>query len=198
MQKIINLFREMKMKRFILFILLANVLGTIYGWYYYESQLLNSPYYLWMFIADCPNSTLFFSVSLFLMINGKKNNFFNFFASANLIKYGIWTCFVLLFHRTYFFAVNFNLYSAMFVTHALLIVEGMLLAYATRFSKYAYLTLLWFLTNDYLDYFANTHPYMPEEGIEVVEILTFSLTIISFIIVYVLAKHYEKSILLSD
>jgi len=75
----------------------------------------------------------------------------------------------------------------MFVTHALLIVEGFLLAYATKFNKYAYLTLIWLFTNDFLDYFANTHPYMPEEGIEVVKIITFSLTIFSFAAVYILS-----------
>lgn len=185
------------MRRFILFILIANILGTIYGWYYYENQLINSPFYFWIFIADCPNSTLFFSIALFLMIKGRKSDFLNFFTSANLTKYGIWTCFALLFHRSYFFTVNFNLYSAMFVTHTLLIVEGILFAYATRFTKYAYLTLLWFFTNDYLDYFAGTHPYMPETNIGVIRILTFLLSVISFVIVYALTKNYEKSILRS-
>lgn len=187
MQKIVNLFKEMRMRRFILFILFANVLGTIYGWYYYKNQLISNPFYFWIFIADCPNSTLFFSIALFLMILGKKSDFLNFFASANSIKYGTWTCIILLLHHTYFFTINFNLYSVMFVTHALLIVEGFLLAYATKFNKYAYLTLIWLFTNDFLDYFANTHPYMPEEGIEAVKIITFSLTIFSFAAVYILS-----------
>jgi len=177
------------MRRFILFILITNVLGTIYGWYYYKNQLLNSPFYFWIFIVDCPNSTLFFSVALYLTIKGKRNDFLNFFASANLIKYGIWTCFVLLFHRSYFFTVNSTLYSAIFVTHALLVVQGILFANATRFNKYCYLTLLWFFVNDYLDYFAGTHPYMPKTNIEVIKILTFSLSIISFIVVYILTKN---------
>lgn len=197
MHKIVDLFREMKRKQ-LMFILFANVLGTAYGWWYYKNQLLSSPIYLWIFIADCPNSTLFFSAALFLMIIGKRNESLNFFASANSIKYGIWTCFVLLFHRNYFFTVNFSLYSVMFITHALLVFEGILLAYATKFNKNAYLTLLWFFTNDYLDYFANTHPYMPERDIDTIKTLTFSLSILSFIIAYILAKHYEKSILLAN
>lgn len=164
------------------FALLANMAGTIYGWYYYRYQLLSTPPQLWFLVTDSPNSTLFFVIALLLIKLGRKKDSVSFFASTNLIKYGLWTCFVLLFHRDFFFAPErYLLYTGIFITHFLMAVEALPLAYTiSRPSWNFVLALIWLLGNDYVDYFRNLHPYIPERGIEVVAAFTIALSIITF------------------
>ena len=162
--------------------LMANIAGTIYGWYYYRYQLLSTPPHLWFLVTDSPNSTLFFVVALVLMKLNRKNDSVSFFASANLIKYGLWTDFVLLFHRDFFFAPErYLLYSGIFVTHFLMAVEALPLAYTIGRIRWSFtLALIWLLGNDYVDYFHDLHPYIPEKGIEVVTAFTIALSLVTF------------------
>ncbi len=162
--------------------LVANIAGTIYGWYYYRYQLLSTPPYLWFLVTDSPNSTLFFVIALVMIKLNKKNDFISFFASTNLIKYGLWTCFVLLFHREFFFSPErYLLYTGIFITHFLMAVEALPLAYTIKKLRWSFgLALIWVLGNDYVDYFHDLHPYIPESGIEIVAIFTFALSIATF------------------
>ena len=164
------------------FALFANIAGTVYGWYYYRYQLLSTPPYLWFLVTDSPNSTLFFVIALLLIRLKRKNDFVSFFASANLIKYGLWTDFVLLFHRDFFFAPErYLLYTGIFVTHFLMAVEALPLAYTIGRLRWSFaLALIWLLGNDYVDYFRNLHPYIPERGIEVVAAFTIALSLVTF------------------
>ncbi len=162
--------------------LIANVAGTVYGWYYYRYQLLSTPPYLWFLVTDSPNSTLFFVIALVMMKLNRKNDSVSFFASANLIKYGLWTDFVLLFHRDFFFAPErYLLYTGIFVTHFLMAVEALPLAYTIKRLRWSFgIALIWLLGNDYVDYFHDLHPYIPENGIEAVAAFTIALSVVTF------------------
>lgn len=188
----LRLFEEItkvRVKGLIYFALVVNILGTLYGYYYYRLQLTENPPHLWIFITDSPNSTFFFIFALSLILIGKKNNFLSFFASSNLIKYGFWTCFILWFHSGYFFSSMCMLYAGIFIAHTLMVVEAIPLAYTVKRLSFSHFVALgWLLINDYSDYVIGTHPYIPEEGLEVVALVTVFLSIISFSIAALISR----------
>ncbi len=188
MKRFLELF--VKPKGWIWLVIAINFGGVIYGWFYYEYQLLSSPTYLWIFIADCPNSTLFVAISLILIAKNSKNDALSFFASCNALKYGIWTCFVILLYSHYFLSPERRLlYSCMFISHALLSLEAIPLAYTVKFERRFVITLFWLLLNDFMDYVVGTHPYMPLEKIELVAGFTVFLSFLSFISCYLISYH---------
>ncbi|AEA46238.1 protein of unknown function DUF1405 [Archaeoglobus veneficus SNP6] len=188
------MFAECRMKRLVYFALLANAAGTVYGWYYYHLQLAENPVYTWPVITDSPNSTLLFTVALFLILKGRKSDFLSFAASASLIKYGLWTCFVLLFHSDYFFSPYSRLlYTGIFITHFLMAVEAIPLACTiTERKPYFAAVLAWLLFNDFCDYCLGLHPYIPLDGIEVVAAVTLLLSFFSFATAWLAAGYGSK------
>ena len=183
-----GLFEELKMKKLIYFAVLANAAGTVYGWYYYHIQLASNPIYAWPVITDSPNSTLLFTIALLLILKGRKNDFISFLASSSLIKYGLWTCFVLLFHSSFFFSQeNSLLYTGIFVTHFLMAVEALPLARTACRRRIHFLALAWLLFNDFCDYCLGLHPYIPLEGIRVVAAVTLLLSFSSFTVTWLAA-----------
>ncbi len=178
-----------KPSRWIWLVVIVNVCGAIYGWYYYEFQLLSSPIYLWVFIADCPNAALMVAIALTLMLKDRKNDFLSFLASCSALKYGIWTCFVILLYRNYFLSPERRLlYSCMFVSHALLALEAIPLAYTVEFNRSCFIALFWLLLNDFMDYMVGTHPYMPLSKLKLVAVFTVFLSFFSFCVCYLISR----------
>jgi len=192
------LFREMKLKWLIYFALFVNLAGTVYGWYYYKAQLIENSPLLWPIITDSPNSTFFFVISVILMLKGKKSDFISYFAGANLIKYGLWTVSVLIYHSDFFFAPGrYLLYSGIFITHSLLVLESipLILSVNKLKSKTVILTFLWLGLNDFFDYVLDTHPYIPERNIEIIAAYTVFLTFFSIllgILIHKASKVFER------
>ncbi len=187
MTRMLRLFE--KPNRWIWLVVFINFGGVIYGWYYYEYQLLSSPIYLWIFIADCPNAALMVAIALILMLKNRKNDFVSFFASCNALKYGIWTCFVILLYCDYFLSPERRLlYSCMFVSHALLALEAIPLAYTVEFDQSCFMVLLWLLLNDFMDYVVGTHPYMPLSKLKLVAGFTVFLSFFSFCVCYSISR----------
>ena len=162
-------------------ILLINVGGTIYGIYYYHLQLEENPPYLWILISDSPNSTLFFVIAAILYRSGKRVYLIEVLAVASLIKYGLWTDFVLLYHSNYFFSPDrVLLYTGIFITHGGMVLEGLALSSVIRRVSWRVLPVFsWLIFNDYMDYFRNLHPYIPERNIQFVAEITFLLSFLS-------------------
>ncbi len=176
-----NLFQS-RHRNLIILLILVNLAGTIYGWYYYKFQLMVSNPILWPLITDCPNASLFFAMAAYLIYSKRKKDDFTFFASANMVKYGIWTMAILMYHRDYFFAPErYLLYSGIFVTHLFLVLEAIPLknTISSISRRGLAVTFLWLLINDFFDYVVGTHPYIPEENIRYVAIFTVLLTFIA-------------------
>ncbi len=171
-------------------ILLVNLGGTVYGIYYYHLQFMENPPYLWILISDSPNSTLFFAISAILYRRGKRIYLLEILAASTLIKYGLWTDFVLLYHSNHFFSPEWRLlYTGIFITHGGMVLEGLVLSPAIRKISWRILPVLsWLIFNDYMDYFRGIHPYMPERNIQFVAEVTFLLSFISILILLTARK----------
>ena len=180
-----NLFQS-RHQNLIKLLIVINLAGTIYGWYYYRFQLMASNPLFWPLITDCPNATFFFVIVALLIYSKKKNDDFTFFASANMVKYGIWTMAILMYHRDYFFAPErYLLYSGIFVTHFFLVLEAIPLknTISSISERGLAITFSWLLINDFFDYVVGTHPYIPEKNIRYVAIFTVLLTFTAILLI---------------
>ncbi len=172
-------------------IILVDLIGIAYGYYYYSEQLSSSPLYLWPFIPDCPLYVMVFTIALLLAIFGIESRLFGCIAAVGMMKYGLWTVTALVLFGDYFFSSQLWLMSSiLFVLHIGMFAEGPLLI-PKRLSKvHLGVGLLWFLINDYFDYFygylnlagayiLGTHPILPSaDRLPLIMVLTFIFSIL--------------------
>ncbi|MEM2899848.1 MAG: DUF1405 domain-containing protein [Thermoplasmata archaeon] len=160
-------------------IILINIGGTFFGYYYYAYQLQTSPIYLWPFIPDCPLFTTLLLISLALHKKWRSSEF-NFLIFIGLIKYGIWTLFALTLYYEASFLSQPEFTWALFALHAAMALEAILLYNRIEPVKnsHAFLILAFMLASDFSDYFLGTHPWTPGGKDHILAIFTFSLTVI--------------------
>jgi uncharacterized membrane protein YpjA len=181
----------------ILLIILIDLAGIFYGYYYYADQLSSSPLYLWIFIPDCPFYLMLFTIALVFAIFGFESRLFSYISAVGMMTYGVWTLLALLVFGDYFFAGSaWVLSSVLFVLHIGMFAEGFLLIPKKVERKYLFLGLGWFLLNDYVDYFygyvnnageyiMGTHPDLPPLGrIPIMMLLTVLLSIVMCLFAY--------------
>jgi uncharacterized membrane protein YpjA len=160
---------------FINFLIAGNLIGALYGFYYYIPQLMQTSSMMWMFVWDCPLYCLFFSLWL---IGWRQNNYnvqdsllqcvFVLWTATGLIKYGLWTEVIIIDAWSDGYPIEFaTLY--FFITHVIMMAEGFfLLAYVlplimynrTRWIVSCAVVLTWMLGNDVIDYAWNVHPWL--------------------------------------
>jgi uncharacterized membrane protein YpjA len=178
-------------------IVLIDLVGMAYGYYYYAEQLGSTPFYLWLFVPDCPFYVMLFTIALLLAVFGIESKLFSYIAAVGMMKYGIWTLAALLLFRNYFFSSPFWLLSSvLFVLHIGMFSEGPLLIPKKLSWFHVSIALPWFLIHDYFDYFygfldnagryvMGTHPILPQGGsIEVMMLLTILLSTFLCLSVY--------------
>ncbi len=187
-------------KSLIFLIAVANLIGFVYGVYYYSGQLSEWSLLFWILIIDCPIQALIVGM-LFLLsaISERKGYVFQFmtkFGAAGAIKYGIWTMFVILFYAEHFLSGNqWEMYAFLFLAHLGLLTEGLLLSGIYKLNK-ADLALIGFfyLLNDYADYVIGTHPIIPNENMPIIALFTLILTFTSIGIVWYYGKKRKSPI----
>lgn len=177
-------------------VIVANILGTVTGYYYYKEQLLASPLRFWIFISDCPNYTLLFALSLSLLLLNKKHNLFNFIVAIGTAKYGFWTMFAILFYSGHFLSPEYRLlYILLFFLHFGMMVEPVLILHKIEArGSYVIIALFWFLLNDSFDYILATHPWLPNSlaKLNIVAAVTTISTIVFTYIIYYLCRRRES------
>lgn len=77
-------------RTFMWLLFIVNLLGTIYGYYWYGSQLsITEPKFL-IFVPDSPTASLFFTIALFGWLMKKHWKLIEVLALITLLKYGTW------------------------------------------------------------------------------------------------------------
>ncbi|WP_371862447.1 DUF1405 domain-containing protein [Mesobacillus foraminis] len=71
-------------------LLIINLGGTAYGYYWYQSQLKDTPGIFLPFVPDSPTASLFFVFVLIAFLLGKNWPLMEALAIVSLVKYGIW------------------------------------------------------------------------------------------------------------
>jgi len=143
----------------------VNVLGSIYGYYFYQPQFSRTPVALWPFVPDCPLYTTLFALVIVLAVMGYRNTLFNFIVSVGLMKYAAWTLMVLVMFKDFYFfnTVDIAMQAAiLFIMHVGMFLEGLTFPFPKPKPWHLAAALGWFLLNDIIDYFGPAvHPFLP-------------------------------------
>lgn len=154
------LFRNPFRRWFMITLVVVNLLGSVYGYYWYSGQLSRTPVELWLFTFDSPLSTTLFAFALLGLLWYKENKLLQLIAYTGVIKFGIWASVVIL----HFWAtggrptwiVTFLLFS-----HIGMALEGwVFIRHLYVPSTHIFLLALWLGVGDYLDYIVGIHPYL--------------------------------------
>ena len=178
--------RKRQREKLLYIILLVNLAGTLFGFYYYLEQLQASPVYLWIFIPASPLATLFFATSIYLNSQEGGRGLLDAFAFFGNFKYGLWTVFVLIYYSEIFFTGNaLPLYLFMLFSHLGMALQAFIVFYWENIElKHLGLAFAWFLLNDIIDYTLGTHTGLYTENVLPAEIAAYSLTFAALLIGY--------------
>ena len=161
----------LQQRLFILSLIFINFLGSIYGFYWYKNQLLQTPKEWLIFVPDSPTSSAFFTIFLILYYFKKKSPLIEAMASITSFKYGIWAVVMILWGA---WAEEPSITKIIMVdtitwTDVMLMAShlGMALQAILFFHKYHYAFFsivvigAWTLLNDFYDYTRDIHPWLP-------------------------------------
>lgn len=169
-------------------LLLLNIAAVFTGLWYYWGQIAATSLQLLIFVPDCP---LYVLLAIPILAKLVKNDSFSFLVSVGMVKYGLWTVFVLLYNWGAYSLPDFLPVTIIFIIgHFGMALEGACLLPKKRTSALAFILILgWFLLNDYADYFLGARPLIPAQGIEAVRDLTVAA---SFAIAFCFYFHADK------
>ena len=169
-------------------LLLVNIAGTIYGYYWYGWQLKETPPVFLAFVPDSPTASLFFVFVLLAFLLKRNWPLIEALAIVTLFKYGIWAVVM----NILVFIVQGELdwvgYMLIF-SHFAMAVQGVLYAPFYRFKGWHLIvTAIWTLHNDVIDYVFFMMPsyQMLDKYIPQIGYFTFWLSCVSIALAYYL------------
>lgn len=172
-----------------------NLLGSIYGFYWYKDQLLSTDWYWLIFVPDSPTASTFFTLFLWLYLNRKRSPLIEAFAAITLLKYGVWAVVMIVWggivdSRPFFEALDWQ-HWMLIGSHLGMALQAILYSPFYTFNwKEVQLVAIWTLINDYLDYHVEIHPWVAP-SLELfhnqMEVFTYLLSAISLVLFLTLA-----------
>ncbi len=134
-------------KTWISLIIILNLFALYTGMLTYEINLQRTNPLIWIFLIDCPIAVILFIASLW-----KKE--FKPIAFMASIKYGIWTLLAYFFYWSFFsgpLLIDDSIF--LIIGHLWLISQVLVFGFQKVDDKYLAIVLLFFLSNDLIDYF---------------------------------------------
>lgn len=173
-------------RRVLWILLIVNTIGTIYGFYWYKSQLEITPVRFMLFVPDSPTASLFFVLVLIGFLLGRHFKFMEALAIVSLFKYGIWA--VIMNLLVFIIDGTFSWVALMLIiSHAAMALEGVLYSPYYRIRPiHLVIAAMVVLHNELIDYvfgmmpiYQNLNEYIPQIGY-----FTFWLSILSIAVGY--------------
>jgi len=171
-------------------LLLLSVAAVLIGFWYYAGQLAATPLPLLIFVPDCP---LYVLLALPILLGLIRSPPYSFLVSIGMFKYGLWTVFVLLFYSEYWQASQLWITIPFIIGHVGMALLGAAILPKKRvaFGIFA-IVLLWFLLNDYSDYFLGAIPPIPAHDLGLVRDLTIAASIAFTLAFYFFNKQIRE------
>ncbi|MDZ5473243.1 DUF1405 domain-containing protein [Bacillus sp. 31A1R] len=175
-------------------LLIVNLFGTIYGYYWYRYQLADTPSHFLLFVPDSPTASLFFLFVLVAFLLRRNWPLIEALAIVTLFKYGIWA--VVMNYLVFVVSGELDITGFMLMfSHGAMALQGLLYAPFYRFKAWdLMIAAIWTLHNDVIDYVFMMLPryhmlnsYIPEIGY-----FTFWLSISSLAIAYYLVVRKNR------
>src|SRR5690625_2693808 len=186
-------------KKVLIILFLVNLFGTIYGFMWYESQLLITQTIFLPFVPDSPTASLFFTIFLLFFIFKINIPYIEALALTSLFKYGIWAVVMNIFTLIVDGAIGWQGYM-LIASHAAMAIQGVLYApYYTIKLRHLVVASIWILHNDIIDYVFGMMPIYSHLTIYIDEIgyFTFWLSIVTIIVAYQLTIKRNDQLKLS-
>lgn len=156
-------------------LLLINLLGSVYGYYWYRFQLAATPLYAWPFVPDSPLATTLFALALLVPPDARYGRPLRAAACAVCIKYGLWAM-VVIGHYWWLGGRLTPTEAMLWLSHLGMAVQGLIFLLPLRPGTVTVTVVgLWLVLNDVLDYAAGLHPYLFAPGQELTAGLTAAL-----------------------
>lgn len=163
---LLQIFLHWRKERWFLWTLFViNLLGTIYGFYWYHFQLIATSWKYVIFVPDSPTASLFFTGVLLLLLLKKRSPLLEAFAAITLFKYGIWAVIMIIWSAAldpvgFFPSLTWEHYMLV-VSHVGMALQGVLYAplFVYRYKEILIVSI-WTLLNDALDYGLDIHPWL--------------------------------------
>lgn len=185
------LFRNPFRRWFLMTLIVINLLGSVYGYYWYGGQLQNTPVQLWLFTFDSPLSTTLFALALAGILAGLDGRLLQLIAYTGVIKFGIWAAVVIVDYWVAGGAPTLVV-ALLLLSHLGMALEGWVFIRHLYVRPWSLIVLaLWFGIGDYLDYVIGIHPWLYYPGQFMVAAVTAAaLSVI--LLVYVWIARREK------
>ncbi|WP_343223105.1 DUF1405 domain-containing protein [Mesobacillus maritimus] len=181
-------------KQFLWMLLVINVFGTVYGYYWYVPQLVDTPAIFLPFVPDSPTASLFFVFVLIAFLLKKNWPLMEALAIVTLFKYGIWAVIMNLLVLNVTGNLHWTGYMLM-ASHFAMALEGMLYAPYYRFKLWHLaVAAIIALHNEIIDYVFMMMPNYQQLDFFRNEIgyFTFWLSILSIGIAYFLGLRKNR------
>ncbi|AJD91290.1 membrane protein [Jeotgalibacillus malaysiensis] len=184
---------------FLIILFITNLLGTIYGYYWYRFQLADTEPIFLIFVPDSPTASLFFTIVIFGYLINRQWPLIEALAIITLFKYGIWA--VVMNFLTWGVTGEMSAVAWMLVlSHAAMAVQGLLYAPFYRMKIWhIVLAAVWTFHNDVIDYVYMQYPVYSRlaEMIDHIGYFTFWLSVCSVLIAWyagIYRKEWQRSL----
>ncbi|MBM7577422.1 DUF1405 domain-containing protein [Jeotgalibacillus terrae] len=184
---------------FLILLFIVNLLGTVYGYYWYRYQLVETEPIFLIFVPDSPTASLFFTIVIFGYLIKKQWPLIEALAIITLFKYGIWA--VVMNVLTWSVTGEMSAVAWMLViSHAAMALQGLLYAPYYRIKRWHIAAAaIWTLHNDVIDYVYMQYPIYSRlsEMVNHIGYFTFWLSITSILITWyccVYRKDWQRSL----
>jgi len=175
-------------------LIIINITGSLYGYYWYHNQLMENPWYLWVLISDSPLSTTFFALALIFVLLGRGKPLITAIGTATTIKYGLWALVIL----THYWVLSRDVRpveAGLWIGHLGMVLEGFLFMRRAQIGPAAIAgAVAWIVLNDWADYVHNLHPYLflpGQEGTAVISAMAITFGTVILIIKKTMFPGYE-------
>ncbi|MEK4229025.1 DUF1405 domain-containing protein [Solibacillus sp. FSL H8-0538] len=180
-------------RAFLTLLLIINVLGTAYGYYWYKGQLAITEPKFYIFVPDSPTASLFFCIAIIGWLLGKNFKLVEVLALITLIKYGLWAVVMNLLTLAESGSIGGTGWMLIF-SHFMMAVQAVLYLPKYRFGVvHVILAAIWTLHNDVIDYVFGQMPMYRVLDLYTSQIgyFTFWLSICCILLAYLEARKRE-------
>ncbi|MHC0036129.1 lipoprotein heptaprenylglyceryl N-acetyltransferase LhaT [Pseudoneobacillus sp. C159] len=173
-------------RKILALLFIVNLLGTIYGYYWYGWQLSETPGKFLLFVPDSPTASLFFVIVLIAFLLRRNWGLIEALAIVTLFKYGIWAVVMNLLVLVETGKLEPTGYMLM-ASHLAMAIQGILYSPFYRIKIWhLIITAIWTLHNDVIDYVFFMLPRYPVLDLYTPQIgyFTFWLSVLSLWLAY--------------
>ncbi|MEQ7790997.1 DUF1405 domain-containing protein [Staphylococcus nepalensis] len=180
-------------KGMLYFLLVCNLLGTIYGYIWYGSQISITQWQFIPFVPDSPTASLFLCIAIAGLIIGKNLPIIEALAFVSLIKYGVWAVImnIILFIQYDMITITGCM---LILSHGIMSIEAFIFYPRFKVTIVAFfIAMVWVFHNDIIDYVFMQYPYYDfiASHVESIAYLAFWLSIMPLVL-YLSLTRFKK------